>query len=146
MTKFERATLFRVGAFGTTKLEARDVEITFRKSAQYPSSVYVSFVERGKRKRMAFAQDYEPNLTVYAGWGHELPVPPTMEKTDGGEKTRFATYDPRWRQEYDVAIEAFAKQTGRRPDLDFRNHDTRSPAPQDPEASGAPPGPPTPPA
>lgn len=136
MTKFERATLFRVGAFGTIKLEARDVEITFRKHAQYPSAIHVSFLEKGKRKRMAFSQDHEPTLTVYAGWGHDLPTPPTMEKVDGGERTRFATYDPRWRQEYEAAIEAYAKQTGKRPDADYRQHNTRAalPAPQAPQA------------
>jgi hypothetical protein len=123
--KLEKATLLYVAMFGGRQMEVKDLEVEVRNHAQYPSAVHYTFVERGKRKRGGLVQSSEPTLVVFSGWdlGIHLKDPMGLQD-DGSRVTRYASYDPAFRLEFDDAILGYVVRTGIKPVADYRGYNT----------------------
>ena len=100
------ATLCVNGMFGYRLIHVRDLQIEIVKYAQYDHAVRVTYIEKGKRKRVGFMETYQPSLVVLQGHT-TIALKPDMEDLGGGcSRTRHASVDPAWRDEFNAALEA----------------------------------------
>lgn len=110
--KAEKATLYYQGTFGSiTKLEVREVQVTRRRFAQYPSAVICSFLAPRKRKWQSYTASYQPYLVVLEGWGHFEPGSPWKNTTVGDgvitQEGRYSCCDERWGTDFDAELAAY---------------------------------------
>lgn len=110
-TRLENATIYRGGSFGFRRIECRWVEWETKPFAQYPSTIHVRFVEKGKRKPDGFrrAGSTAP-FVIIAGHGHpeELTVTFTPSSDHGNgvtsQMTRHSCFAPEWTTEFQAAL------------------------------------------
>lgn len=93
--KGQKATIYQLGAFGASRFEAAEFEIIDRGTT-------LTGRFRGPRKRSwsGLGVEREPSIVVLDGWGH--PEHPIFDRSPDGksESTRFATFDPAWRDDF----------------------------------------------
>lgn len=82
--------------------EVRDVRFRIEPWAQYASTLVVSFVPKGARKRRMIRLDYDPLCIVFQG---DVPaqVALTAPSSEGGvtvSRSRFTSCDPAWADEW----------------------------------------------
>lgn len=126
----EKVTIYKRGAFGISKIEAKRLYIKLAPWAQYRSAVQVSFLEKGKRKEHGFVDSHNPSTLVLAGWGHIDPDSSFLPEEPGAtpeivvSKGRYGACDPRWQSDFDAKIAAYLEASGARVIADYRGHDT----------------------
>jgi hypothetical protein len=126
-----KATIYIGGLFGVRKTEVRALEITTGPYAQYPNSVSVMFVEKGKRATQGYRLTNDPHLVILEGHGHLEPdgmmgAASTRENGVIATQSRYASCDPRWRSDFDAQLTAYLAKTGAKVLHDYRGHDTRA--------------------
>ena len=119
------ATLYHETMFGYSVLHVRDLKIEVVKYAQYDKAVRVTFIEKGKRKRVGFMQTSHASLVVLEGHT-TINTKPRMEtETRNGitiESTRYSSFDARWSEEFDAALVASSATVLR----DFRGYNAHT--------------------
>jgi hypothetical protein len=125
-----KATVYNVGVFGVTRTEIRALEITVGKYAQYSSAVSVKFIAKGKRSPQGYWLTYKPELVILEGHDHMAPDGP-MEPVGSVDangvtatRSRYASCDPRWAEDFNRQLAAYVERTGAKILHDFRGFDT----------------------
>ena len=95
---FENVALYRVGMFGVSRIDCKTLKLeTGQKYAQYSNATRVTYLEKGKRKPMAFMlAEREPWLRVVEGKTAPTPADGMVSQGDGSSISRYTSYDIRY--------------------------------------------------
>jgi len=110
-------TIYTAGVFGINQIEATLIETGKRDYAQYRNCPFVNFVPKGKRKAQGSLQTYHPYMIVVLGHDHPKPAdcfgPTKVSHYDSGSvesrETRFASFDDRYKTEFDAKMTEYLK-------------------------------------
>jgi hypothetical protein len=121
-----KATIYRSGMFGITATEVTSLGISVGKWAQYASAVHVRYVPKGKRSPRGEMISHDPYLVILEGHGHVKPdgMYDPAKSEAGGQVSRYASCDPRWRSDFDAKLSAYLSTSGAKVLHDFRGFDT----------------------
>ncbi len=99
-----KVTIYREAMFGIVATRARLVEHGHRPHAGGPAAPYLRFIEKGKRKPVAFTWPDRPWILVVAGWDNPEPAdafaPQPAEAGTSVESSRFECYSPSYWAEF----------------------------------------------
>lgn len=100
---FRNVALYRAGMFGISRINCKTLEIsTGLKYAQYEDAIRVVYLEKGKRKPVAFILLYAPWLRVLAM--DKAVDPPDLFIREGDVQiTKYSSFDPRWETDFEDA-------------------------------------------
>lgn len=79
------------------------------KYAQYPSAVFIKYIDKGARKPKGFWQSYNPYLVILDGWqkieNQGMWGTPTRDEETGitTQVAKYASFDERWSKDFDAA-------------------------------------------
>ncbi len=114
----DKVTIYTVGAFGLSRVEASGLTMHRGPYAQYQNAIHVQYKPKGAQKARGLVK-YDngsgaPVLVIVEGWGHpEGPDAfgaPTMNANGVESKeTRFACFDPRYTQEAIAFLQDYIK-------------------------------------
>lgn len=126
--KAKKATVYYKGEWGPgiNRLEVREICVTRRPWAQYPSAVICNFLQPRKRKWQNLTGSYEPYIVVLEGWGHPEPGSPWTNTQVGDgvitQQSRYSCHDERWGTDFDRELAAYLEANPKVKVLgDYRN-------------------------
>lgn len=111
MNTYEKVTMLKLSAFGTSVIECRSVGIYNGPYAQHANAVHVEFVEKGKRKKRGFVETGDRSIVIVRGFDIPKPADVFEHRGDGSGITRFSSFAPEWRVEHDAYVRAL-KESG----------------------------------
>lgn len=95
----QKITIFSLGAFGLDRQLATLGSVYRQDYAQYKNCLQMLFVPKGKRTTMRRTFATNPHVVVVEGWRDDIEFPSGMEKTDMGQRSRFASFAPEYKAE-----------------------------------------------
>ncbi|MCR4329066.1 MAG: hypothetical protein NUV65_00795 [Candidatus Roizmanbacteria bacterium] len=109
--KLEQGTIYKNQMFGFAKIEAKNISIDYVKHAQYDRALRVTFTEKNKRKPERFIEGYNPQVVVLSGFQAFDPPSPMESHADGSWRTKYGSYDPQYKIDFDLELKKFLEET-----------------------------------
>jgi hypothetical protein len=108
----EPVTIYRSGAFGVERIEAKLVAHGRKKYAQYDNAPFVKYVPKGKRTPKGIIGTFKPFILILSGHGHPSPASgmTAPEVSDTGftvTQSRYSSFDPRYEVEFNEMIDGY---------------------------------------
>ena len=100
---FQNVTFYTMGAFGADRVDCKDAVVREGvKYAQYNDAVEITFLEKGKRNHIRRTLSGSGRYLLVVEQKHAIGVPDPFVACDSGRQTKYATFDPRFQQEWDL--------------------------------------------
>lgn len=127
---YTNVTLYLKSSFmgNIKKVECRTLRVEVRPYAQHSNAVHVYFIPKGRSKERKERETYRPATLVLEGWGHPDPDSDWDESTRKTEanvssvRSRYRSFDPRWREDFDIKISKYVAEGRGKILADYRKH------------------------